>query len=161
VELIFPGSDVTAGDTVKLTWHDGDLRPEASRITLPKGVEKLPESGTFWIGERGGIFKDYRGGRPIVVPEEQFPAAKHPDDPAPQNHYHDWVDAIVEGRKSCGDFRHGGPLTEAVLVGAMADRCAGEWLEWDREKLAFTNSAEATALVRREYRDGWRVAGLG
>jgi hypothetical protein len=52
-------------------------------------------------------------------------------------------------------------MTEAVLVGAMADRHAGEWLEWDAGGLKFTNHAKATSLVRRDYREGWKVAGLG
>ncbi len=28
VEMIFPGSDVTAADTVQLTWHDGGIEPD-------------------------------------------------------------------------------------------------------------------------------------
>lgn len=161
VEMIFPGSDITAADTVQLTWHDGGMQPDLSKITLPQEVKELPASGTYWIGESGSIFKDYRGGRPIVLPEAKFPAAKYPNHFQPQNHYHDWVDAILEGRQACDDFRHGGPLTEAVLVGAMADRVAGEWLEWDRKAQKFTNSPPATALVHRTYREGWQVPGLG
>lgn len=161
VEMIFSGSDITAGKTVQLTWHDGGIEPDRSKIQLPKSEAKFPESGTYWIGEHGAIFKNYRGGRPIVLPEEKFPAEKYPTDLKPQNHYHDWVDAIVEGRKACDEFSHGGPLTETVLVGAMADRFASDWLEWDRKALKFTNNAKATALVRRAYRDGWRVRGLG
>ncbi len=160
VELIFPGTQWTTEDGVKVTWHDGDIRPDASKIPLPKGITSLPESGTCWIGETGTIFKNYRGGRPFVLPEENFPAEKYPRGLKPQDHYHDWVDAIVEGRKSCADFSHGGPLTEAVLVGATADRFAGDWLEWDRETMRFTNNEAATKLVRREYRQGWQVAGL-
>jgi hypothetical protein len=158
--LVFPGSDITAADTVQLTWHDGGIQPEISKIMLPKGVE-LPASGTCWIGEAGSIFKKYGASRPVVLPETDFPAAKYPGDLEPQDHYHDWVDAILEGRQACDDFKHGGPLTEAVLVGAMADRVAGEWLEWDRKLQRFTNSTEATALVRRAYREGWQVPGLG
>jgi len=161
VEMVFPGCDITAGKTVQLTWHDGGIEPDPGKIQLPKGVAKLPESATCWIGEHGAIYKNYRGGKPIVLPEEKFSAEKYPKDLKPQNHYHDWVDAILEGRKACDEFTHGGPLTETVLVGAMADRCAGEWLDWDRQALKFTNSAKASALVRRAYRDGWKVAGLG
>lgn len=161
VELVFPGTDVTAGDTVKLTWHDGEFRPDASRIKLPKGVDKLPASGTYWIGETGSIFKNYRGGNPVVMPEDKFAADKYPTDYQPQNHYHDWVDGVIDGRKACDDFSHGGPLTEAVLVGAMADRVAGEWLHWNRDTQVFLNSKEATSLVKRSYRDGWKVEGLG
>jgi predicted dehydrogenase len=160
VELVFAGGKFTAGSTVKLTWHDGDLRPDTGRIALPKGIQEVPTSGTFWIGEQGSIFKNYGGGRPFVLPEDNFPPEKYPRLQG-QDHYHDWVDAILEGRKACADFSHGGPLTEAVLVGAMADRVAGQWLEWDRKALRFTNSTEATQLVRRAYRDGWKVKGLG
>jgi predicted dehydrogenase len=161
VEMIFPGSDFTAEKTVQLTWHDGGIEPDRSKITLPASVKEFPASGTYWIGERGAIFKTYGRNRPIVVPEKDFPAEKYPADPKSQDHYHDWVNAILEGRKACDEFSHGGPLTEAVLVGAMADRVAGEWLEWDREALKFTNSDKANALVRRAYRDGWSVPGLG
>ncbi len=161
VEMIFPGSDVTAGKTVQLTWHDGGIEPDSTKIKLPKGVDTLPKSATCWIGEHGAIYKHYGSGKPVVLPEENFPAEKYPKNLKPQNHYHDWVDAILEGRKACDEFTHGGPLTETVLVGAMADRFAGEWLEWDRAALKFTNNAKATALVRRTYRDGWQVPGLG
>ena len=161
VELVFAGSEITADDTVKLTWHDGTNRPDASRITLPQGVEQLPESGTYWIGEQGSVFKNYRSGNPVVLPEAHFPTEKYPSHLAPQNHYHDWVDAVLGGRKACDDFSHGGPLTEAVLVGAMADRAAGDWLHWDPENQTFTGNDSATALVRRAYRDGWQVQGLG
>lgn len=161
VEMVFPGSDITASNTVQLTWHDGGIQPDSAKIALPKGVSQLPLSGTYWIGETGSIFKRYGAARPVVLPEETFPAEKYPDDLELRDHYHDWVDAILEGRKSYDDFTHGGPLTEAVLVGAMADRCAGEWLEWDHNLLKFTNHAPATALVRRTYRDGWKVEGLG
>lgn len=160
VELVFPGTEITAGDTVTLTWHDGDLRPDTSRIKLPKGIEQVPVSGTYWIGERGAIFKNYGGGRPFVLPEEDFPAEKYPRFKG-QDHYHDWVNAILEGRRSCADFAHGGPLTEAVLVGAAADRFAGQWLSWDSKNQVFMGNPEATKLVRRAYRDGWKVEGLG
>lgn len=161
VELVFPGSEMTADDTVTLTWHDGETRPDASRIQLPMGVDALPESGTYWIGESGAIFKNYRGGKPIVLPETNFPQSKYPNDIQPQDHYHDWVDAAIAGRKACDDFSHGGPLTEAVLVGAMADRVAGQWLNWDQQTQTFLGNEQATSLVRRHYRDGWHVEGLG
>jgi predicted dehydrogenase len=161
VEMVFPGTDITAGSTVSLTWYDGGMEPDRDRITLPKSMAQFPESGAYWIGERGAIFKNYRGGRPFVVPEVDFPVEKYPRDFKGQDHYHDWVDAVIQGRKACADFTHGGPMTETVLVGAMADRFAGEWLEWDRKALKFSGHREATALVRRGYRDGWQVPGLG
>ena len=121
----------------------------------------MSASATCWIGERGSIYKLYGRGKPIVLPEEDFPPEKYPTDIPPQDHYHDWVDAILAGRKSCADFSHGGPLTESVLVGALADRASGQWLDWNASALQFPNSPTADSLVRREYRPGWKVEGLG
>ncbi len=164
VELVFPGSEVTAGDTVQITWHDGHKRPDLSRIPLPKTFKELPLQGSCWIGETGVIFKEYRS-KPVVLPDDGsvFPEDKYPGDLEPQDHYHSWVDAAIAGgnARAVADFNHGGPLTEAVLVGAMADRHAEQWLEWDRDALQFSNSVEATKLVKRSYRDGWQVPGLG
>ena len=161
VELVFPGSDITAAETVTVTWHDGDARPDSARIPLPAGMDKLCESGSCWIGETGHIFKNYRKGGPVVMAAPGAPAVPYPRDIPPQDHYHDWVNAILAGKKSCADFSHGGPLTESVLVGAIADRFAGEWLNWKSSSLEFTNHAAATDLVHRTYRDGWQVPGLG
>jgi predicted dehydrogenase len=161
VEMVFAGSDITAGPTVQVTWHDGGMEPDWSKIALPAALKERPHSGTCWIGERGSIFKQYGNNRPFVMPEENFPPEKYPRDFKGQDHYHDWVNAIVDGRKACDDFTHGGPLTETVLVGAMADRFAGEWLAWDRKALKFPNHPKANALIKRAYRDGWKVPGLG
>ena len=57
--------------------------PDGERIALPNGVDKLPESGTFWIGQQGSIFKNYRGGKPILLPEDKFRDFKRPDDAGP------------------------------------------------------------------------------
>ena len=164
VELIFPGTEMTAGDEVKLTWHDGAQRPDESRIPRPEKWKKLPLQGTCWIGESGAIFKEYRSA-PMVMPANgsEFPKGSYPSNLEPQSHYHDWVDAILKGgdARSAADFTHGGPLTETVLVGAMADRFAGEWLQWNQKKLEYTGHEGATGLVKREYRDGWKVKGLG
>lgn len=160
VEFKFPGNEMIAGDTLKLTWYDGDIEPPAGLIPMPKSLTKFPHSGHLWIGERGQIFKPY-GLRPFVLPEEDFPAEKYPRDFPKRDHYHDWVDAILEGRKSCADFSHGGPLTETVLVGTLAEKFPNEWVSWDRAAMKVTNLTEANALVRRDFRDGWKLEGLG
>jgi predicted dehydrogenase len=160
VELVFPGGEQTADDTVRLTWYDGAMRPDTSDLTLPPGLEVLPDSGGLWVGDEGFLFKPYQRPAQLFALDGQSKSFREPG-LAEQNHYHDWVDAILENRKAWGDFSHGGPLTESVLVGAVADRFAGEWLEWDRQTQTFTNHAGATSLVRRNYRQGWEVDGLG
>lgn len=160
VEFEFPGNDLIAGDTFKLTWYDGDAARPPQEIPMPAALKKFPASGHLWIGERGHIFKPY-GQRPWLLPEADYPVEKYPRDFGKQDHYHDWVDAIFAGKKSCADFTHGGPLTETVLVGTLAENFPNQWLDWDRESMKVTNLPEASKFVKRDYRDGWKVAGLG
>jgi predicted dehydrogenase len=160
VELDFAGSEFTAADTLRVTWNDGGVPPDMTKVKMPKVLTKFPASGTFWLGTEGSLFKPY-GQRPFVLPEESFPATQYPKGLKGQDHYHNWVDAILQGGKSCADFRHGGPLTESVLVGTLTDRFPGQWLEFDRETCQISNHPEANRLVKRDYRDGWKIPGLG
>ena len=41
------------------------------------------------------------------------------------------------------------------MLGVIASRFAGTKLQWDSETMKFTNSAEATALVKPAFRPGW------
>jgi hypothetical protein len=43
-----------------------------------------------------------------------------------------------------------------VLLGNVAI-VTGNTLEWDSEKFAFTNAADANKLLHREYREGWTL----
>jgi hypothetical protein len=43
----------------------------------------------------------------------------------------------------------------------VAVRNPGLRLEWDASELQFTNSPAASAMLRRSYRDGWKIDGLG
>jgi len=162
VEFRFAANEYIAGDALKVTWYDHEIKPDPAVIQLPEVMQgkPFPSGGSFWIGERGAIFKEYTK-RPYVLPEKDFPAEKYPHGFGKQDHYHDWVNAILEGRKSCADFSHGGPLTETVLCGTVAEKFPNQWLSWDRENMKITNMPEANAFVKRDYRDGWRIEGLG
>ena len=52
-------------------------------------------------------------------------------------------------------------MSEAVILGTVALRTPGVKLEWDAPALKFANSAEANSRLRRSYRDGWKIEGLG
>ncbi len=49
-------------------------------------------------------------------------------------------------------------MTEAILLGTVAIRMPGQKLEWDTYRLKITNSADASRLLQRKYRDGWHLA---
>ena len=50
-----------------------------------------------------------------------------------------------------------GRLTEAMLLGNIAVRFAGQKLEWDAATMKFRNSADASALVSKTYRKGFEL----
>jgi len=51
---------------------------------------------------------------------------------------------------------HAGHLATVVLMGNIAIRTQ-EKLYWDAEKLQFTNSDAANALINPPYREGWAL----
>lgn len=157
-EYIFPGSNVTEGKTIKVTWYDGDHRPPEEFKTM--FGEKMPNQGTIFVGTNGILLAPH-GGRPVPYPREDFADYQYPK-LAPRKHYDDFVAAARgEDVEPIADFiEYGGPLTETVLLGGLASRFPNEILKWDAKKLRFTNSKAANAFIRRQYREGWEVKGL-
>jgi predicted dehydrogenase len=157
IRYVFPATPFTAGETVNVTWYDGDQRPPAEIQTLA-GVPALPGQGSIMIGTKGIMLLPHTA-MPILLPQDQYK-----DHAVPQieavNHYHEFVDAVLGKTTTSTTFDYSGPLTEAVLLGPLATRFPRTTLEWDGRKLRFRNSKEATAFVRRKYRDGWKVKGL-
>ena len=69
-------------------------------------------------------------------------------------HRAEWIAACKTGSPTSSHFGYSGPLSEAVNLGTVAHR-SGAKLEWDPENLRVTNSPEATAMIKREFRSGW------
>jgi predicted dehydrogenase len=157
IHYVFPGTSVTEGKTVPITWYDGDARPpqEIQGLIAPR---KLPGQGSLFIGAKGLMLLPHVA-MPVLLPEDQFK-----DFAMPQletvNHYHQFVEAVMGNGKTTTSFDYSGPLTEAVLLGPLATRFPKTTLEWNSAKLKFTNSPEANHHVRTKYREGWKVKGL-
>jgi predicted dehydrogenase len=159
LELEFPGTPLTAGDTIKMTWTDGGYEYD-KRVIKPSVLTKDSPSGIFFIGESGGIFKPHSQ-RPWLVPEANFTGFTYPKTRI-ANHYTDWVDACMKGEKAATDLpSYGCPVTEAVLLGVLSERNPGDWIEWDATAGKIANRPELNAQLTRTYRDGWSVEGLG
>ena len=60
VKYVFPGTELTSGQTLPITWYDGGRLPNTSRSHLPKN-EGLPRSGSLFIGENGSIVLPHVG----------------------------------------------------------------------------------------------------
>jgi hypothetical protein len=57
-------------------------------------------------------------------------------------------------------FSYAGPLTEALLLGVVANRYPGQQLDFDAKRLEIKNMPEANKLLKRSYRAGFEVPGL-
>jgi predicted dehydrogenase len=158
VEYEFPGTRYTA-DTLRWVWYDGGLAPP-DLAQLPVEFEegfKLPGQGSLFIGEKGVCLLPHVGPPQLVNSNDS--AVEMPK-LEPLNHYHQWVDACLGKTETSAHFGYAGPLTEALLLGVVANRFPGTKLEWNAEKLAVTNVEAANALLKRPYRDGFTVDGL-
>ena len=154
----FPATAMTAGDTVRGTWYDGGKRPGPEAMGLPAGTP-LPDAGSVIVGEEGVMVLPHCDKATVLYPAEKFKEFKQPELPG-LNHYHQWVNACLGTDTAASNFSYAGPLAEAVLLGNVANRCAGQTLEWDAPNLRITNMPEANALLRVPYREGWEVEGL-
>ena len=156
VQYVFPQTEYTT-ERMVWRWYDGGFAPPAATdVGLPEGTG-LPGQGSLFVGEEGHLLLPHIG-EAILFPEEKFADYARPEVEA-NNHYHQWVDACAGEDEASAPFALGGPLTEALLLGVVANRFPGEAFTWDAENMR-TDSDNANALLRREYREGFEVENL-
>ncbi len=153
----FPGNEMTVDKTLSFTWSDGGKYPP-DELRKEIDNQQYPTQGSLIIGEAGSLLV------PHVASPQLFSKTRSKDiaipDLAPRDHYHHWIDACLGKATTAAGFDYSGPLTETVLLGTVALRCAGEELAWDAARMEVTNVPEANQYLRRNYRSGWAVDGL-
>ena len=134
-------------------WTDGSAKKASVRAQLPPGVN-LPGAGSFLVGDKGVMViphwatpSFYSDGEKMNVELQNLPS---------KNHRHEWTDACRGEGTTSTPFSYAGPLTEAVLLGAVAGHFPDQQLQWDSAKMEFDDYV-ATALVERIYRKGWQI----
>ena len=135
---------------LRLVWYDGGLKPPR-----PAGLEpgrELPASGNMYVGDKGVIL----GSR--IIPESKMKAYKLPPKTLPRRSgtWAEWVEAIRTGEPAGCHFEWASILTEAVLLGNIAIR-EGRRLDWDAERMQFTNHGPANRYVNEPYQNGWSL----
>jgi predicted dehydrogenase len=157
IHYVFPATPFTADKTVEVVWYDGDERPPKQIQELVSPV-KFPGQGSIFVGTKGVMLLPHIA-RPTLYPSSEFKDFPMPAVTA-AHHYHQFVDAVLGTSKASAAFDYSGPLTESVLLGTVATRFPQTTLNWNAAKLKFDNSKEASRLVRRKYRSGWKAKGL-
>ena len=164
VHYVFPGSPLTAADTLDMWWYDGDQRPPGHVLAL--AGEHMPQLGSVVIGTDGALVLPHIAD-PILLPADKFGTVERPAVEA-RDHYFEFLEKVAEARRTStgpapqasAGFAYSGPLTETVLLGNMAAWYPGETLEWDARRMRITGRPAARAHIERKYRKGWPTKGL-
>jgi predicted dehydrogenase len=153
VSYRFPGTDRTVGPELPVTWYDGQRhKPRRSPLGIPTDF-RLPGSGSVVVGEAGTMVIPHWD-MPRLFPEDKFRDFEMPQ-LEDVNHYTSWVDACLDSGETTSNFGYAGPLTEAVLLGAVAIRFPGEQLQWDSQAARITNHPAANSRLTKSYRRSW------
>jgi predicted dehydrogenase len=153
VTLKFPERVAPKGSKIKypaveVIWYDGGLQP-ARPAGWPAGKNMNDSGGgVIFHGSKDTLICGCYGvnpwllsGRIPVVPKTERRIEKAMDG----GHEMDWVRACKESADSRvlskSDFSEAGPFNEMVVMGVLAVRLQGlnKELEWDGEKMEFTN----------------------
>jgi hypothetical protein len=153
---------------VHMAWYDGGMKP-----ARPRGLRLDDErlfrhtdggEGVMYVGEKGVILAGFNGDRPRVYPEsKKYEVAT----PAPGNRggaretprepaIDQWIGACKGGPASLTNFEIQSPVTEAFLLGCLAQRFPGEKFEWDTANMRVTNSEKANRYIDPPQRDGYK-----
>ena len=119
------------------------------------------DNGVEFYGTKGRMLLTKRGKREVYTDRNELIKDAQPKEPYPlkeSNHYHDFVDAILNSRTPQAEIEIGHRSAALCHFGNIATRL-GRSLEFDREKQIIVSDEEATRLLSREYRGGghWAV----
>lgn len=157
ITWMFPGSKLTGGKDLTVEWFDGDMFPPAD-VQKIASLEKYPEESAMVIGSEGALLLQIGTG-PLLFPRDKFKDVPRPKQ-SPRNHYHHFADACLGGEMTESHFGQTGPMAEAILLGTVAIRVPNTVLEWDAAGMKIPNAPQAESLLRRTYREGWKIQGL-
>jgi hypothetical protein len=139
-----------------LFWYDGGMRPVLPDELSHTGKSLDPE-GMMFVGDKGVILGGFRGENPILIPENKSVQPGVPTPEAYGQRTNDvWINSFRNNTQSPGSFIYAGPVTETILLGAVALR-AGKRIEYDAANMKITNFPEADKFLVRGYRSGWEI----
>ena len=149
-----------------MSWYDGGLHPpRPAGITEQDGRQfRHRQEGVLYVGDKGLLLAGFNGDNPRVYPASpKYVAPPRPEGPAAQasprrdGAIDAWIAACKGEAAALTNFDLQAPVTEAFLLGCMAQRMPGEKLLWDAAQMKVTNNEKANGLVDPAYRSGFAV----
>ncbi|HPT32639.1 MAG TPA: Gfo/Idh/MocA family oxidoreductase [Prolixibacteraceae bacterium] len=143
-------------DAFDLVWYDGGMRPLVPDEVRKAGKSLKPE-GMMFVGDKGKILADFRGENPVLLPESSMAYLKKEETDKSVYRGNDiWTDPFRNKAQTPGSFTLAGPVTETILLGAVALR-ARKKVEYESATMKITNDPDANKFLTREYRPGWEI----
>jgi len=132
-------------------WDDfGALKSSETPLRFPS------PDGSLFVGDKGMLTTGTYGDVTRLIPVEKMKDYRMP---APlltrsPGHMRDFIRACKGGDPACSNFDVAAPFVEWMLLGVIALRNEGK-LEYDPEKMRFTNNNEANKYLKPVFRKGW------
>ena len=164
IKFTFPARDnmpKVAMPEVEVHWYDGGLMPERPQ-GMPAGKSlNVNGGGAIFYGTKDTLVIGCYGNKPYLL------SGREPEVPqvlrrVPDGHIQDFIRACKEDPSvripTASDFSEAGPFNEMVVMGVLAVRLQGlnMELEWDGEKMEFTNIPE-NATIKSVIHDGFTI----
>ena len=157
VSYEFPATEHTHAKGVQVTWHDGGKYPED--LVEEFKIENLYTNASLFVGSKGALLvSPYEPCRFFTreTGEVEFERVAVEG----LNHWHQWVDACYGRTATSAPFEYAAKLTEVALLGNIALEFPNSKLSWNPKQMLFDGNEAATALLHKQYRDGWVVERL-
>ncbi len=150
---------------IRIDWHNGQT-PGVEAI-LDRAIQGGPAkdknnwrfAGTLIVGSKGAIHTTGHNMSFRLLPEEQFEGLQRDRPETVENSRgpeQDWFAAIRGGKPGWSNFDYASALTEFLMLGNVATQFESP-LDFDPREMKVVNSAEADALLRCDYRQGWSL----
>jgi hypothetical protein len=148
VKLTYPAREnlaKVAFPEVEIHWYDGGMMPDRP-AGFPQNKQLMGSGGglTIFHGTKDTLICGCYGANPWLL-SGRVPSVPKTQRRVTGGHEMDWVRACKESPanrvKTKSDFSEAGPFNEMVVMGVLAVRlqALNKILEWDGEKMQFTN----------------------
>lgn len=129
-------------------------------LTTDDGDEWKDWAGILVVGKNGSLYSNAHNTQFTLLPQDKFKGFEGPSRSLTRSrgHEREWLDACKGGPSAMSNFNYAGPLAELVLLGNVATQFNRE-IQFDPLATKVVNSTEADQALRREYREGWPLAG--
>lgn len=155
---------------VKMTWYDGGLLPPRpaefseemvadrnGRMVYKDQVNK--DGGVMFVGTKGKLMHETYGYKPRLLPQSLHDSYGTPKQTLPRiqtTHEMNWVEAAKGNAQASSPFEYAARLVETMLLGVVSLRAQSK-IYYDAENMRVTNLPRANDLLKRDYRQGWKL----